>query len=313
MKLLSLFCVLIAAAGILILLKMSPFELANAAGKLFHKRKTVKQKILAVQKPKKVTGIRRVLSDAHQVLVSTNQEDRFSALCMMALILGLLGVIIAVCLDNLFLVPVLAVGCALLPFLYVIYSSARYRRQLNVELQSALSLITTNYQRSQNLIAAVKENIDSLNPPISDIFKRFLIRVESIDPDIPAALESIKPEINNSVWQEWIDALILCQHSRTQISTLPYTVAKISRIRKIAGEMEVEMYKPVRTYLAVLAIVAGMVVAICCLNSDWRGYLLFSTPGKIILAITTLVVLITAVRVISLTKPPEYERGDKTA
>lgn len=290
---------------------MSPFELADAFGKLFHRRTTVKQKILAVQKPKKVTEIRRVLNDAKKVLESTNQEDRFSALCVTALILGLLGVIVAICLDNLFLVPVLAVGCALLPFLYVIYSSARYRRQLNTELQSALSLITTNYKRSENLLASVKESIDSLRPPISDIFKRFLIRVESIDPDIPAALESIRPKINNSVWQEWINALILCQHSRTQISTLPYIVAKISRIRKIAGEREVEKYKPVRTYLAVLAIVAGMVVAICCLNNDWRGYLLFSTPGKIILAVTMLVVLITAIRVISLTKPTEYERGDK--
>lgn len=312
MKLLSLFSVLLAAAGVMVLLKVSPFEFADSISHLFHRKTTMKQKILAVQKPKKLNAIQQVLKDSRQVLMSTNQENRFSALCALALILGLLGIIVSVCLDNLFLAPVLAVGCALIPFLYVIYSAARYRRQLNVELQSALSLITTNYQRSENLISSVKESIGSLNPPISDTFKRFLIRVESIDPDIPAALESIKPDINNSVWKEWVDALILCQHSRTQISTLPYIVAKISRIRKISGEMEVEMFKPIRTYLNVLAIVAGMIVAICCLNADWRTYLLFTAPGKMILAITALVVLITAIRVISLSKAPESERGEKT-
>lgn len=296
-------------AGILLLLKMSPSDLTDSIGKLFHpKQKTIKQKILAVQKPKKVSKIRQILNDSRHVLDSTNQSDRFSGLCVTSLILALLGVIVAICLDNLFLVPVLAVGCALLPFLYVIYSSARYRRQLNTELQSALSLITTAYQRSENLIDAVKENIANLNPPVSDIFKRFLLRVESIDPDVPAALESIKPEINNPVWKEWVGALILCQHSRTQISTLPFIVSKISKMRRINGEMEVEMFKPYRSYLAVVAIIAGMVAAICCLNSDWRGYLLSTTPGKIILAVTVLVVLVTAIRVIGLTKPVEYER-----
>lgn len=296
-------------AGILILLRMSPFEFAENIGSLFHRKNpTMKQKIMAIQKPKKIRGIRRIVNESKLVLKVTNQTNKFSTLCVISLTLSLFGIVIAICLDNIFLVPVLAVGFALTPFLYVIYSSARYRRQLNAELQSALSTITTSYQRCENIIAAVQENIGNLNPPISDVFEQFLVRVQSIDPDIPAALESMKTEINNSVFQEWIDSLILCQKNRSQISSLPFIVSKLSRIRKVTSDMEYEMYKPIKGYLTMLAIVAGLIVAICFISSDWKGYLLFTTPGKIALAITVLVILVTLVRVISLTKPAEYKR-----
>ena len=295
-------------AGILILLKMSPFEFAENVGEIFRRKATIKQKIMAVQKPKKIRGIRRIVKESKLVLASTKQTDKFSTLCVIALTLALLGIVIAMCLDNVYLAPVLAIGFALIPFLYVIYSSARYRKQLNAELQSALSTITTSYQRNENLIAAVKENIGYLTPPLSDVFNRFLIRVESIDPDITAALESIKPEIDNNVWQEWVDSLILCQRNRTQISTLPFIVSKLSKIRKVTNDLEYEMFKPVKGYMAMRAIIAGMTVAFCCISSDWRSYLLASVAGKIALAVSALVVLVTLIRVITLTKPAEYKR-----
>lgn len=297
------------AAGVLILLKMSPFEFAENIGKLFQgKKPTIKQKIMAVQKPKKIRGIRRILKESRLILAASKQESKYSALCVIALILALLGIVAGMLLNNVLLALVLAIGFALIPFLYVIYSSSRYKKQLDADLQSALATITTSYQRSENLISAVKENIGYLTPPLSDVFKRFLIRVESIDPDIPAALESMKPEINNSVWQEWLDSLILCQRNRTQISTLPFIVSKLSKIRKVSNDLEYEMYKPIKGYMTMLAIVGGMTVAFCCISSDWRGFLLASVPGKIALAITALVILITLIRVITLTKPTEYKR-----
>lgn len=300
---------LILMGGTLVLLKMSPFEFAENVGRLFKRRKpTMKQKIMAIQKPKKVRGIQRIVMEAKHVLTVTSQSDKTPALFVSAVALGLMGVILAVAMNNLFLVPVLAIGLALIPFLRVIYSAGKYRRQLSSELQSALSTITTSYQRSENLLSAIRENIPYLNPPILDVFSRFLLRVESIDPDIPAALEAMKPEIDDNVWQEWVDTLILCQSNRTQISTLPNTVSKLSKIRKVTNDLEYEMYKPVKGFLTMVAMVAGLIVAACALNSDWRMYLLDSTPGKISLAITALVIIVTSVRVITLNKPIEYER-----
>lgn len=291
------------------MLKMSPFEFAENIGSLFHRRHpTIKQKILAVQKPKKKNRIRKIVDESRQVLKVTNQTNKFSTLCVISLALSLLGIIFATCLDNIFLIPILAVGFGLIPFLYVIYSSARYKKQLNGELQSAMSTVTTSYQRSENLLTAIHETIEHLNPPIRDVFGRFLVRVESVNPDIPAALEVMKTEISNETFQEWVESLILCQRNRSQISTLPFSVSKLSKIRKVTSDMEYDMYKPIKSYLYILAILACLILAVGFMSSEWMGYLLYTMQGKIAMAITALTVLITMVRVISLIQPADYKR-----
>ena len=79
------------------------------------------------------------------------------------------GTVLSISLGN-FLVPVLSIGLGLMPFWYVIYNSNSYRKQINEELETALSTITTSYIRSEDIILAVEENLEYLNPPISEVF-----------------------------------------------------------------------------------------------------------------------------------------------
>ena len=67
-----------------------------------------------------------------------------------------------------------------MPFWYVIYNSNSYRKQINEELETALSTITTSYIRSEDIILAVEENIEYLNPPISQVFIFFLSQTKLI-------------------------------------------------------------------------------------------------------------------------------------
>ena len=49
------------------------------------------------------------------------------------------------------------------------------------ELETALSIITTAYLRSEDLQTAVEENINYLNPPVQGVFRSFLTRIKHID------------------------------------------------------------------------------------------------------------------------------------
>ena len=58
-----------------------------------------------------------------------------------------------------------------------------------------------------------------------------------------------------------------------------------------------------------------MVVLLICnipliyvLNKDWFDTLIFSIPGKIVLALSGLVVVVTAVLMMRFTRPVEYKR-----
>lgn len=297
------------AAGCLILLHLSPFELTNNIGGLVQRRKpTLKKQIQDAIKPKKLRGIRRIVQESKQVLKLTERTDKFSSMSVMSFALFVVGLVLAASMDNLYLLPVLAIGFALLPFLYVLLTASKFKKQLNGELESALSTITTSYLRSDDLITAIRENIHYLNPPLVGIFQRFLRRVDMIDPDIVAALENMKQEIDSSVFHEWLDAAIQCQKDRSLKSTLLPVVAKLSKMRQVSVEVDFEMYKPFQEYISMGLLVIGNIPLVYFLNKDWFQILMYSTPGKLTLAVTACVILVSLVQVIRLTRPIEYRR-----
>lgn len=297
------------SAGALILLNLSPFELTDGIAALFSRRKpTMRQQIKKAVKPKKPRGIRRILQESRQVLVLTNRTDKFSSLSVMSFGLSVLGLVIAASLDNLYLIPVLTIGFSMLPFLYILFTATKFKKQLTGELESALSTITTSYLRSEDLINAVRENLQYLNPPIVGVFQRFLQKIDLISPDVPAALEDMKSEIDNSVFHEWIDAAVQCQKDRNLKSTLLPIIAKLSDMRQVSGELDFQLYKPFQEYVSMALLVVGNVPLVYFLNPDWYHILMFTTPGKLVLAFSALVILVSLVQVIRLTRPVEYRR-----
>ena len=59
------------------------------------------------------------------------------------LLLFAVGAGIAIVLNNLLLVPVLAMGMMFLPFWYIKLTAGHYKKDIAAELETALSIITT--------------------------------------------------------------------------------------------------------------------------------------------------------------------------
>lgn len=128
---------------------------------------------------KKKSGIlRRELEEAQNILQMTGRGNRFSIICAVALALFCAGGAIAILLGNFFLAPVMAVGFLFLPFWYVKLTANHYKRDVSAELETALSVITTAYLRTEDIVTAVEENIAYLNPPVSRVFQDFLIQIK---------------------------------------------------------------------------------------------------------------------------------------
>ena len=53
----------------------------------------------------------------------------------------------------------MAVGFLFLPFWYVKLTANHYKRDVSAELETALSVITTAYLRTEDIVTAVEENI----------------------------------------------------------------------------------------------------------------------------------------------------------
>jgi len=304
---------LIACIGIItgffILFKISPMEFTESIFKqLTDKPKSIKDDINETTKRKKKSFLRREIAEVQGILKVTGQEEKFSVLCAISLLLFAVGVSIAIMLENFFLVPVMAVGFMFLPFWYIRLTQTHFKKDIAAELETSLSIITTAYLRNEDIQTAVEENIGYLNQPVLSVFRVFLSRIKLVNPDVTAALQEMKGQIDNDVFREWCDALIACQLDRSLKTTLTPIVTKLSDMRIVNGELENMVFEPRKEFIIMQILVVGNIPLLYFLNKDWYHTLMHTLPGQIILTICAAVIFVSTAFVMKLTQPIEYRR-----
>ncbi|GAA0782081.1 type II secretion system F family protein [Hathewaya limosa] len=309
MNLLKLIAFLGIIAGSFMILEMTPFEFFEAISNKFKgKKKSIKARIKETTNKKKPKGTKLLIEETREILRITGKTEKFSTVCIGSFSLFTMGVIIAVSMNNFFLVPVLSVGFSLIPFWYIKFTANFFKKQLNAELETALSVITTSYMRSESIITAVDENITYINPPVSEVFKGFLTQTKLINSNIKMALENLKNKIDNEVFKEWVDAVIACQEDKNLKTTLTPIVSKLSDMRIVGAELDYLLYEPMKEFITMTILLIGNIPLMYFLNKEWYEILVFTSNGKAILAVCLTVIFISMAAVIKITKPVEYRR-----
>ncbi|HJC23219.1 MAG TPA: hypothetical protein H9761_05885 [Candidatus Eisenbergiella merdavium] len=245
--------------------------------------------------------------EIEQLLQATGREGRFLILKRLSLFLFALGAVLALLLDNPFLLPVLGAGFAFIPVWYLRSTAAVYRKHLNEELETAISVITTSYLRSEDLLKAVRENIPYLNPPVKAHFEAFLLESEMINANMTSTLNSLKMRLPNRIFHEWCNTLIQCQSDRSMKHTLTFTVQKFSDIRIVQSELESIISEPRKEAITMMFLVLGNIPLLYVLNKSWFETLLFTVQGKITLAVCAALILFSFTRIMQLSRPVEYQ------
>ena len=242
------------------------------------------------------------------MMILTGRGGKFAALCALSLFLAAMGAVICIVIQNYFMLPVLAAGMGLIPFWYVLFTSHSYKKLMNNEIETGLSIITSSYLRSESIITAIEENIHYLNPPVADVFRGFLAETGMISADVKQALSNMKPKLDNYIFREWVDAAIACQDDKSLKSTLTPIIGKLSDMRIVAAELDYLLYEPFKEFITMAFLLIGNIPLLYFLNKDWYDVLVNTGFGKGILAVCLLVLLISFAAVIRLTKPVEYKR-----
>ena len=315
MKILRFAAFLLLSAGILALFHIRPADFIRGWQdlsvwilKLSGRKTSMKKQIRRSKKKRRSGGLRAAMREIESVLKLTHRTERLRMYSMASVFLFFAGAGCAVLLQNYFLLPVLSIGFSLLPWLYILFFAVSFRKKLNEELETALSMITASYLRSDNIIFAVKENINNIHYPIREIFDKFLIQSEKISSDIPQLLAEMRNSLDNDIFQEWVDQLILCQDNRTLKSTLQPIVSRLSNVREVSGKLETWMYEPIKEFISMAAILVLNPLIIRMMSADWYRYLTQRPVGQIIVAASAAAVFISLIAAVKKTKPVEYRR-----
>lgn len=309
MQLIQLLAYFGMIAGCFFLLNLKPIEFTDQLfGFLIRDGNSIKSEINRVTKRKKMNFFKHEILETQDILKMTGRSSRFSLICAASLLLFAIGASFAIMMGNFYLAPVMAVGLMLFPFWYVKLTANHFKKNLTAELETALSIITTAYLRSEDILTAIEENVTYLNPPVRNVFMDFLLRIKMVDPDVEAALKALREKIDNEVFREWCDALCDCQVDRSLKTTLTPITSKLSDMRIVNAELEYLILEPRKEFITMAIFVIGNIPLLYFLNKSWYETLMHTALGQIILTITAGLIFVSTACVIKLTKPIEFRR-----
>ncbi len=303
-----LICFLLLAVGAVLLLKLTPERITGDLMRFVSPKQTLRDKVLTRKGKKKSRKITVELRRIKDALEQTGKGNQFAVACAASLLLMIVGCVIAIMIDNPFLVPVFAIAFAMIPSIYAKRTVAYYDNHVKEELETALSIITTSYARTDDIVSAVKENIQYLKPPVKDIFAGFVAENMMISSDVKQSIRHLKEKVNNSIFAEWCETLIACQDDRTLKDTLMPIVTKLTDVRIVNNEIKGMLSSARIEYYMMTGMVVGNIPLLYFLNKDWFNALMFTTLGKLVLAICGLVIIVTAVLMLRFTKQIEYRK-----
>lgn len=258
MTVVYLLCFLLIAIGSVLILGLTPERVSDDLMRFASPETTLREKVLTAKGKKKSSKLTASLNRIKDALESTGKGSQFTVACAASLGLMIIGCVVAVAIDNLLLIPVFAIAFALIPFAFAKRTINYYDNHVSDELETALSIITTSYVRSDDIVTAVKENVQYLKPPVRDIFACFVAENSMISANIKQSIKHLREKVKNSIFKEWCDTLIACQDYRTLKDTLMPVVAKLTDVRLANNEIKGLLFAARTEYF----MMAGMVMAI---------------------------------------------------
>ena len=308
MKVIYLLAALLLSAAVVILLGLSPQRITDDIMSLLHRDRSLKYKVLVTQGKIKKSRMQRMIDNITSALAATHSQNKFSLLITAAVVGGVVGVLLGALFNNLLISVVLIAAAFVIPYVYVKLLLSSYKAHIAEELETALSIITTNYISNGDIAYAVRQSIDHINPPVQYAFINFLTRVDMISSNVKLAIEQLKDEIDNEIFHEWCDTLIECQDNSEQKFSLQPLAARLSDIRIVNAELKNMIMQPRKEVFTMIGLVLANYPLIFFLNADWFAVLTETLAGQIVNCVVAVTVIIVIALTYKYTQPIEYKR-----
>ena len=299
---------LLSVIATAVLLGLTPETITEDIMRFASPKQTLREKVLVAKGKKRSRKLTVELNRIRDALNSTGKGSQFTVACAASLLGIIGGCVAAVAINNYFLIPAFAFAFALIPFGFAKRTINYYDKHIQEELETALSIITTSYVRNDDIVTAVEENVQYLKPPVKDIFAGFVAENRMITSNIKQSIKHLKERVNNGIFAEWCDTLIACQEDRTLKDTLMPIVAKLTDVRIANSEIKGVLSAARIEYFMMAGMLVANIPLLYFLNKDWYSALMNTVPGKIVLAISALAIVITALFMFKWTKPVEYRK-----
>lgn len=297
---------LLCCVGIFLILGLNKQRITEDILSFLVEKNSLRQEVFIRQHKAKKKKFKTFLIKLREALLMQGKGHMFAVVCMVAILLAIIGVIVAIAIDNVYLTIPLALIFGSFPFFYAQNTIRKYDERVTNELETALSIITTAYIRTDDIVSAIEENIGYIAPPLNKFFKQFVGECTAIRSDNKKAIWNLKSKIDNEIFADWCDALISCQDDRSLKVTLLPIVSKMTDVRIVNEELKIMIAAARSQYYTMVGLALGSIPLLYLLNKDWFDTLVNTDPGKIVLAITFFLIFVTMIFLGKFSKPIQY-------
>lgn len=300
------------AVGLCIIVGVNPAALLRGAfaGRRTEARpqkQTAAQFVRELEGKKKVNLIQRSLRESRNALVIIGQGNSYRRVLVLATLAGIGGALAGLLLfRSILLLFVLGIGCGLIPLWMTMLSVYAHTKHVNDVLETSLSMITIGYTRHNDVLRAVSDAVEYAEEPVRGVLRRFVATVTTIDADVEGAIRQMKEGLDNVLFHQWCDILLLCQGDHTLKAGLLPIVNRIADLKAQQGENETQMMMPMREVFKMVTIVCGFVALLYVMMPDWYGYLAYTAHGQVALSGTAILIFASLHKAIKLSKPLDY-------
>ena len=134
MVVIYLLCFILICIGIVLLLGLTPEIVTNDLMKLISPKQTLRDKAQIAKGRKKSRRLTKEILHIRDALEATGKSKQFTLSCAASVVLLVVGCILAVVIDNYFLIPVFAVAFAALPFFVARSTISAYDKHIKEEM-----------------------------------------------------------------------------------------------------------------------------------------------------------------------------------
>lgn len=264
----------------------------NRKPKTKENKETAGEFVRRLEGRKRMNLVQRSLRETHNALVIIGQERRYNRVVRMAALAGVAGAAAGILIfKSPLLTIVLGLGCGMIPLWRTNLSVYEHAKHVNNELETTLSMVTIAYVRHNDIVKAIREAIPHAGEPVKGVMEKMVGTVSMINGDIEGAIRKMKDNLDNVIFHQWCDILILCQSDHTLKAGLMPIVSKLSELKSQQDENETLMMMPLRDIIFMIMIVLSVFPLLYLLNQDWYHYLVHTFWGQVSICGVAIVVV----------------------
>lgn len=219
------------------------------------------------------------------------------------LIAALIGLILGILMQNLYLAIVFCFCFALVPSYKREIDKINEFKYISNSLHHSLNLVTGTYLQTEDIVFSIKDNLDRIKDPLKHIMSQFLAEANYVDVNLVSCLKRMKSRLENKYFQAWCDTLIQCQYDRGLKFALNAHIEKMADAKKMQDELDTKMIEVYRDLSGVAVVAFFSYPLMRIINKDWFLILSNTNAGKIAVAVTYLTIFLSIAYAIKVNKP----------